>query len=140
MGSSLVSGQASQCHPAALPLQIPQRFRQQVFLGCLPHPPRRGWGGRKVSSESGLYLELFPSQLCSGCCVDGKEKLLHQPLFLMHHGLKQPASCSRGDQARTSHHPAFPSATIILLILVAGGWGWGGGGGKSGLLLWILDC
>jgi hypothetical protein len=48
----------------SLPPQIPQKFRQQVFLGCLPHPLRLGGGGFEVSP--GLYLELFPSQLRGG--------------------------------------------------------------------------
>lgn len=32
-----------------LPLRIPQRLRQQVFLGCWPHPRRFGGGGFETS-------------------------------------------------------------------------------------------
>lgn len=51
----LVAGQGSQnttrpyFYYLPLPLQIPQRLRQQVFLGCLPHPGRLGGGGFEMS-------------------------------------------------------------------------------------------
>ena len=97
------------------PLQIPQKFRQQVFLGCLPHPPRLK---EETWNESGLYLELFPPQLCSGCCIAGEETPSPQPLSWRAPAFSsQRAARKESRQGRTTaRQPLSFSATIILLI------------------------
>lgn len=118
-----------------LPLQRPQRFRQQVFLGCLPHLPRLG-----EEDVKGVWVifRTLSIPAAQGLLCRQRGEAVTPTSFLMHHSLEQSASSTKRGRGKLEPSSRPPSP-LCHNNSISGGRGGVRCGEESGLLLWILD-